>query len=128
MSGSRVALATTRFDAMLAFYRDGLRFPVTDGWERAGARGTVVQGPGLAVELLDALRDRHPFGLHAAGDRVHLVFEVPDARAAHGGLGEAARAGASAPAPTSWCPCAFHLRDPDGTAVWFVERADAASR
>ncbi len=119
---SRVALATTNFAAMADFYRGALGLGVVEEWSREHARGLVLQAPGLRIELLDALRDSHQFGLHPVGDRVHLVIDVADAAASFAALAASVREHAAPPAPTSWCAAAFKVRDPDGVAVWFVQR------
>ena len=116
----RVTLVTTAFDAMLAHYRDGLGWPQVDAWDRANGRGVVLQAPGMGVELLDARRDSHPFGLHPPGERVHLVIEVHDAAAARTAIHAPATAGELE--RPSWCAAAFRVRDPDGIATWFVQR------
>ena len=109
---SWVALATTRYDAVRAFYGTTLGCPVVDGWDRPGARATVFDLNGLRLEILDATREK-AMALGDPKDRVHLVLEVEDVdafRRRHAGE-------APEPQATSWGARILRLRDPDGIPV-----------
>lgn len=115
---SYVALATRRFDEVVRFYRDLLRFPELRSWERTGARGGLFDlGGGLRLEIMDAAAERQPPVLGPPDGRCQLVIEVADL--------EATRARLPIPTPepaaTSWGARLFRLEDPDGVAVWFLQ-------
>jgi catechol 2,3-dioxygenase-like lactoylglutathione lyase family enzyme len=115
---SYMALATERYEAMRRFYGETLGFPVAAAWDRPGARGQMFDlGGGLRLEILDAVGQKRPLRLGPADDRCHVVIEVEDVDAAR------ARLPIAMPEPvvTSWGARLFQLRDPDGTAVWFLE-------
>lgn len=114
---SYICLVTANFDAVVHFYRDRLSFPVIGEWERAGARGVVLDLYGLRVEILDAMRERQPLNLHPPGDRVHLVIEVPDVDAVFQSLA----LDVSEPTTATWGARWFAVRDPDGIALSFLE-------
>lgn len=117
---SYVALATERFAETARFYGETLGFPVLDAWDRPGARGRVFDlGGGLRLEVLDAARERRPMRLGEPDGRCQIVIEVEDLDAA------LARLAIATPEPvaTSWGARLIGLRDPDGTAVWFLERS-----
>jgi len=120
---SRVALATTRYEAMCAFYGTTLGCPVIDGWERPDARATVFDLRGLRLEILDAGREKGiPLG--DPKDRVNLVLEVEDVDAFRGRImGEAPE-----PRETSWGARILQLRDPDGIPVTVLAWRPGGSR
>lgn len=119
---SWLALASARFDETVRFYGETLGFPVARGWDREGARGRVFDlGGGLKLEILDARRERRPPRLGPADDRVHVVVEVPDLDAARARLPVAT----PEPVETDWGARLLPLRDPDGVAVWLLQRTGA---
>lgn len=71
-----VSLLTQRYDDMAAFYRDRLGGRVEKSWDRAGARGMLLDLGGLRVELMDASREKAAAIAGEHGGRVHLVVEV----------------------------------------------------
>lgn len=113
-----VALASRRYPAMVAFYRDRLSLPEIETWSRNRGRGCRLDLGGAKLELLDAEGAMHPLAIaNAADDRVQVVIEVADADAAHRSLAP------DDPPPQrfSWGAKGFSLRDPDGNAVWLLE-------
>jgi len=119
---SYVALATERYDETVRFYGETLGFPVAEAWDRPGARGRVFDlGGGLRLEILDAGRERRPLRLTPTDDRCHVVVEVEDVDAVR------ARLPIATPEPitASWGARLLQLRDPDGVAVWFLQRSEA---
>jgi catechol 2,3-dioxygenase-like lactoylglutathione lyase family enzyme len=113
---SYVALATDRFDEVTRFYAD-LGFATLRQWDRADGRGRVFDLRGMAVEILDAVRERRPLELAPPRDRVHLVVEVNDVDELHRRLAPAA----AAPQSTSWGSRVFRMRDPDGVWLTFLQ-------
>ncbi|QXP83035.1 VOC family protein [Methylococcus sp. Mc7] len=114
---SYVALATRRFEAMAAFYGDRLGFPVLRQWDRPNGRGRMFDLNGLKLEILDAAREKAALELGPVGDRIHLVIEVADVDVAYRNLAP----GTAPPITTSWGARMFSLRDPDDTAVCYLQ-------
>lgn len=119
---SFIALATSRYDEVCAFYGKALGCAVVDGWDRPGARATVFDLGGMRLEILDATREK-AMALGDAKDRVHLVLEVEDVDAFRRRLGEAPE-----PQATSWGARLLRLRDPDGIPVTVLSRGPGGSR
>jgi catechol 2,3-dioxygenase-like lactoylglutathione lyase family enzyme len=114
-----VSLLTQRYDDMAAFYRDRLGGRVERSWDRAGARGMLLDLGGLRVELMDASREKAAAIAGEHGGRIHLVVEVS-------GLARRALAmGLPAPATTSWGASLVTLADPDGLPVSLLEWSGA---
>lgn len=113
-----MALATARFEEMARFYGESLGFPALDSWDRPGARGRMFDLGGLRLEVLDAARERRPMRLGEPDGRCQIVIEVADLDAVRAKLAIAT----PEPVTTSWGARLFQLRDPDGIAVWFMQR------
>jgi len=114
---SYVALATDRFDEVVAFYRDRLGFPIVDCWDRPDARGLRLDIGGMRLEILDNGRESHPLTLGQPADRFHVVIEVDDVDFTWATIDVDARE----PETTSWGARIFQLRDPDGVPVTFLQ-------
>lgn len=114
---SYFAIATHRFDAMLAFYAERLRLPVIERFDRPGARGAFVDlGGGARLELIDAQVQKRPLTVHdPADDRLSIVIETGDVQAL------AASLDLPAPEPVSWGATVCRLKDPDGIGVWIIQ-------
>lgn len=114
---SYFAIATTRFEEMLAFYRDHLGLEVISEFARPKARGAFIRLSGDSrMELIDATRQSKPMRLEpTADDRLHIVIETNDIE------GFARYRNLSEPQPTSWGAKVVELRDPDGISVWVLE-------
>jgi catechol 2,3-dioxygenase-like lactoylglutathione lyase family enzyme len=117
---SYVALATGSFESITRFYREDLRFPVLQGWDRANGRGMRFDLGGLQLEILDNARERRPLALGNPADRVHLVVEVADIDTARRHL----QIAAPAPEAVSWGARLFEVRDPHGVPVTFIQWND----
>ncbi len=114
---SYVALATDHYDEVVAFYGEGLGFPVVDEWDRPNARGLRFDLGGMRLEILDNQREKSPLALGAPADRVHLVVEVEDVDKAHAGID----IDAPLPNDTSWGARLFRVHDPDSVPVTFLQ-------
>lgn len=114
---SYFAIATRRFDAMLAFYSERLRLPILERFERPGARGAFIDlGGQTRMELIDAEVQKRPLTIHeTADDRLSIVIETSDIKSL------AAKLNLPAPEPVSWGATVVRLKDPDGLGVWLVE-------
>jgi len=114
---SYVALATERYDDVVAFYGEGLGFPVVDKWDRPNARGMRFDLGGMRLEIIDNQREQRPLTLGAPADRVHLVVEVDDI--------EMARDSIMIDAPllksTSWGARLFRVFDPDCVPITYLQ-------
>ena len=114
---SYVALITDRFDEVVKFYGERLRFPIVDRWDRSNARGLRFDLGGMKLEILDNSRERKSLSLGDPADRVHVVIEVDD-------IDEARRdidIDAPPPQSTSWGARLFQIRDPDGVPVTYLQ-------
>ena len=114
---SYIALATQRFEAVIAFYMDQLGLRLIDQFERTGARGAHIDlGGGAKLEILDASRQSRPMTIQEkADDRIHVVIETDDI------ISDCKRLSLPEPKSTSWGAKVVALRDPDGVSVWFLE-------
>jgi hypothetical protein len=114
---SYFAIATRRFDAMLAFYSERLKLPILERFDRPGARGAFLDlGGQVRLELIDADVQKRPLTIHeTTDDRLSIVIETEDIRSL------AATLNLSAPEPVSWGATVVRLKDPDGLGVWIVE-------
>jgi catechol 2,3-dioxygenase-like lactoylglutathione lyase family enzyme len=114
---SYVALATDRYDEMVAFYREKLGFSIVDRWDRRNGRGIRFDIGDMRLEVLDNERERKPLALGAPADRFHIVVEVPDIEETY----HRVRADAPPPETASWGARLFQMRDPDGIPVTFLQ-------
>lgn len=114
---SYVALATHRFEAMLAFYHQRLGLELIEQFQRPGARGAFISlGQGARLELIDASAQSRPMKIHdTADDRLHIVIECPDIHATARSLN------LPEPKQVSWGAVVSTLKDPDGVSVWFLQ-------
>lgn len=114
---------TARFNASLAFYRDGLGLSVMEEWTDFG-HGAVLSAEGHArVELIEAEVGEVP----APRDRdVFLGLQVRDVDSLYQRLLDAGFETASAPAPRAWGGRGFAAFDPNGVAVNIYSAYDTA--
>jgi catechol 2,3-dioxygenase-like lactoylglutathione lyase family enzyme len=119
---SYVALATERYDDVVAFYGEGLGFPVVDKWDRPNARGMRFDLGGMRLEIIDNQREQRPLTLGAPADRVHVVVEVDDIEKARDNI----EIDAPLPQGTSWGARLFRVHDPDGVPITFLQWIEKA--
>jgi catechol 2,3-dioxygenase-like lactoylglutathione lyase family enzyme len=114
---SYAALVTNAFDAVVHFYGETLGFPVVEEWDRPNGRGRRFDLGGLRLEILDNAREREPLSVGAANDRFQIVIEVQDI------VQTRSRLAGDFPQPVavSWGARLFHIRDPDGVPVTFLQ-------
>jgi catechol 2,3-dioxygenase-like lactoylglutathione lyase family enzyme len=111
----RVVLNTSRFDDVVAFYRDALGLPVVGGWDRGPAdRGALVEvAPGGVLEVVGhgPLRPPDPPPVIAVE-----LGSGTDVDAAHDRLA-AAGVPVTPPVLRSWGHRSVTVHDPMGTEV-----------
>ena len=117
---------TTSFDAMTAFYRDGLGMTITKQWDRSDTdRGAVLAPTG---EVNNANIEVLTLGDIAARDgtpaNVVLTLFVDDAHAALNSISRAGVPIARDLEDTPWGHRSFGVDDPDGLRIWIVEELD----
>jgi catechol 2,3-dioxygenase-like lactoylglutathione lyase family enzyme len=114
---SYFALATHRFEEMVAFYVERLGLTLLSRFERPGARGAFIElGKGVKLEIVDASVQKRPMSLqNSADDRFHVVIETDDIH------GLATSRNLPEPEATSWGATVVTLKDPDGVGVWLIE-------
>ncbi|WP_394840671.1 VOC family protein [Pendulispora brunnea] len=113
----RAALTVDAYDEALGFYRDSLKLPVDEIWDRPDGRGVILDTGHATLEILSKQRaefiDRLEVGKRAAG-AVRLGFEVGDATqvstAFLAGGGERLAGPVTSPSGLN----TFRMRAPDG--------------
>ena len=83
----RIALTVDDFDRAVAFYRDALRLPEVEAWDRPDGRGLILDAGRATLELFDQQQaetlDRIEVGRRVSGVvRFALHVDDPDAAAA----------------------------------------------
>jgi catechol 2,3-dioxygenase-like lactoylglutathione lyase family enzyme len=111
----RVVLNTSRFDDVVAFYRDALGLPVVGGWDRGPAdRGALLEvAPGGVLEVVGHGPDRPPAPPPVIAVQLDSGADVD---AVHDRL-IAAGLPVGAPVLQSWGHRSVTARDPMGTEV-----------
>jgi lactoylglutathione lyase len=115
----RVALTVDDFDAVVAFYRDGLGLDPGEIWTEHG-KGQIFSAGRATLEVFDpahaAAVDQIEVGEHVSG-QIRFAFEVPDVRAA---VARALAYGATLvhePVLTPWDHLNARLRSPEGLQI-----------
>jgi catechol 2,3-dioxygenase-like lactoylglutathione lyase family enzyme len=117
----RFAYFTTDYEATIAFYRDGLKFPIVDSWDRSAEdRGTVFAAASGLVEVL--LRPTSDDAEHLFDRRqpqgAFMVIEVEDVDSAY-----QQAVGNDLPiqkelSMQSWGHRSFCVREPNGLTLY----------
>jgi catechol 2,3-dioxygenase-like lactoylglutathione lyase family enzyme len=126
VSGGRSEFRFTYFspsyEETVAFYRDGLRFPILDSWDREGDdRGTTFVAASGLIEVLE--RPASAEAEHLFDSRppqgAFMVIEVEDVDAFHDQLMGRGIAVERGPLNQSWAHRSLLIREPNGLLLYF---------
>lgn len=115
--GSHITLYTSKFEAMLVFYRDRLGFPIVEHCDQVDGRDFFVALPGMPLKIVDNDRKPCPELLGASLGRVRLSIEVSDIEETrdlldmHTHIPRIAENGVRM----------FEIHDPDGLPIAFLQ-------
>ena len=117
-----IARHTKNYEAMVAFYRDGLGVKVTEEWNKPDNRGTLLALGGKAVstviEVIDLENNAVP-GVKPVN--VALSIEVDDVDTWHNELIKRDISIARGLEDAPWGHRSFGIDDPDGFRIWFYQ-------
>jgi catechol 2,3-dioxygenase-like lactoylglutathione lyase family enzyme len=115
MSGEmRFIFRAQDYDAAVAFYRDGLEFPIISSWDRGPTnRGTLFQVGKGVLEVL-SLR---PGEEYRSLEGLELAYEVEDVEAWYERVGEKDLPIIRKLEDKPWGHRAFSIKDPDALKV-----------
>lgn len=119
----RIARPTERFDQVVRFYRDGLRFPVVGGFKaHAGYDGVILAVPGHDTHLEITKHDLGSPGAAPDHDNL-LVLYIPDRAEIRRIVDRLAALGHPAVEPVNpyWKEKGVTIADPDGWRVVLFE-------
>lgn len=115
----RVALTVDDWDAVVAFYRDGLGLDPGDIWTDGG-RGQMLRAGRGTLEIFDrdyaAHVDQLEVGERVSG-QIRFAFEVPDVEAAVTRAIDYGATLVAAPTVTPWGDRNARVRSPEGLQV-----------
>lgn len=121
----RFTYFTSDYETTLAFYRDGLAFPIVGSWDRgAEDRGTRFAAASARIEVLmrPMADDAEPLFDPRPPQGVVMAIEVDDVEAAYRravGNGLSIHKELSR---QSWGHHSFCLREPNGLTLYFFSR------
>ena len=125
----RVALTVEDFNAVVAFYRDGLGLDPGEIWTEHG-QGQIFSAGRATLEIFDpahaASVDQLEVGDRVSG-QIRFAFEVPDVQAA---VERALRYGATLvhePVLTPWQHLNARLRSPEGLQITLFQPINDAA-
>ncbi len=127
---NRVVLTrhTTRFETMLAFYRDQLGLTVIESWDEPGNQGAILALPGdveqAHIEVIHLGHVAKPDKLPA---NIALNLYVDDVTAWRDALAGAGVGIARDLKDVPWGLRSFGVDDPEGLRIWFQQELDAAA-
>jgi len=115
-----IARHTKNYEAMVAFYRDGLGMNITEQWNEPENRGTLLAFGGQAgstvVEVIE-LGDEAVPGVKPVN--IVLSIEVADADVWHDELVKRGILIARGLEDAPWGHRSFGIDDPDGFRIWY---------
>jgi len=115
-----IARHTKNYEAMVAFYRDGLGMNITEQWNEPENRGTLLAFGGQAgstvVEVIE-LGDEAVPGVKPAN--IVLSIEVTDVDVWHDELVKRGILIARGLEDAPWGHRSFGIDDPDGFRIWY---------
>lgn len=120
MGQFRFCYFTPKYDETVAYYRDGLGFPLIEAWDRhPDDRGSLFQAASGIIEVV--ARPTGPSS-HLWDDRppqgALMVIEVSDADAAHRRAVERQLPVTQGLTNQSWGHRSFCLREPNGLTLY----------
>jgi catechol 2,3-dioxygenase-like lactoylglutathione lyase family enzyme len=126
VSGNRKEFRFTYFsaayDETVAFYRDALRFPILDRWDREGDdRGTTFEVASGMIEVLarpDSPEAEHLFDARKP-QGAFMVIEVDDVDALHDELASRGVSIERNVRTQSWGHRSLLIREPNGLLLYF---------
>ncbi len=124
VSQLRLAITVDDFEAVLAFYRDGLGLPVEATFDTEGRRVAILDAGRATLEIGDSGHAAYIDDLEVGrrvGGPVRVAFEVSDTA---GSTSDLVRAGATllgAPAVTPWNSLNSRLDAPGGLQLTLFE-------
>jgi len=111
---------TKNYEAMVAFYRDGLGMNITEAWDESNNRGTLLTLGGKAestvIEVIE-LGDEATPGVKPVN--IVLSIEVDDTDAWHNELVRRGIPIARRLEDAPWGHRSFGIDDPDGFRIWY---------
>ena len=111
---------TKNYEAMVAFYRDGLSMKITVRWDEPANRGTLFAFGGKAVstmiEIIELGNEAVP-GVKPVN--IVLSIEVDDADIWHDELIKRGIPIARGMEDAPWGHRSFGIDDPDGFRIWY---------
>jgi predicted enzyme related to lactoylglutathione lyase len=123
-AASYTSYAASSFEATCSFYEAQLGCTPVFAWDRADSRGVYYNlGQAPVAEIMDAARGEEALISPAPGT-FSIVVIVADAIRVHG---ELSARGVTVTTPVANEPWGryFEVQDPDGVALYFLERSDA---
>lgn len=120
MAQFRFCYFTPKYDETVAFYRDGLEFPLLEAWDRSpDDRGSLFQAAAGIVEVI--VRPKGPSS-HLWDDRppqgACMVIEVVDVDALHRRSVERRLPVTQGLTDQSWGHRSFCVREPNGLTLY----------
>lgn len=121
----RFAYFTPRYDETVAFYRDGLGFPLVGGWDRGPEnRGALFQAAAGIIEVmaLPPAESAGPWDLRPAQGAMMLI-EVEDVAKLYGEARAKGLAISHELKDQSWGHTSFCVTEPNGLTVYLFAEA-----
>jgi uncharacterized glyoxalase superfamily protein PhnB len=113
---------TKNYEAMVGFYRDGLKMNIKESWDHPGNRGTLLSFGGKAtstvIEVIE-LGDEAVPGVKPVN--VVLSIEVDHVDAWHDELMQRGIPIARGLEDAPWGHRGFGIDDPDGLRIWYYQ-------
>jgi catechol 2,3-dioxygenase-like lactoylglutathione lyase family enzyme len=118
----RFAYFTPDYDSTVAFYRDGLDFPLLDSWDRnSDDRGTLIAAGSGIIEVL--IRPKGGDSSHLWDDRppqgAFMVIEVEDVEQTYRRAREKGLPIQQQLTIQTWGHRSFCVREPNGLTLYF---------
>jgi catechol 2,3-dioxygenase-like lactoylglutathione lyase family enzyme len=117
----RFSYFTPNYETTVAFYRDDLKFPVVESWDRtADDRGTLFAAASGIIEVV--FRPDNPESFHGWDDRppqgAFMAIEVPDVEQAYRRATERRLSIREELTTQPWGHRSFCLREPNGLIIY----------